>query len=128
LRHEPGHRSPLAARPACPIGGEGFSDEDLAEALDAMRRGESLEAMAFRRLAQFTPSPSNDVTHNGAQVEQLRMIREYLDAERAKDLGLAEVAHRKPGALPTIHRMLSPKRPLPIHILKTAKREGRKVR
>ena len=78
----------MAASPARPVGGKGFSDEDLAEALDAMRRGESLEAMAFRRLAQFTPSPSNDVAHTDAQIEQLRMIREYLDAERAKDLGL----------------------------------------
>jgi hypothetical protein len=94
----------MAASPARPVGGQGFSDEDLAEALDAMRRGESLEAMAFRRLAQFTPSPSNDVAHTDAQIEQLRMIREYLDAERAKDLGFGEVAHRKFGAGRTIHR------------------------
>jgi len=36
------------------------------------------------------------MTHKGAQIEQLRMIRAYLDAERAKDLGFGAVAHRKP--------------------------------
>ena len=77
--------------------------------------------MALRRLAQFTPSPSNDVTHNGAQIEQLRMIREYLDAERAKDLGLGECAlharrrsrHPQDLKMPTLKGRKSPPKRLP---------------